>query len=340
MMQPITTLLGLLTGMAEPAMAQEPIVQPQQQSQKAFDFYRKVYGMPELNQQVSEITNDSFSNFMQRAKYNGAIRDFAKNNPLVPGQFLDTLDFAEINPAYATDKNYAKGIFKGEELINKLVPGTPEYDVAQTVIQTANKQGQNPRLLLASVLHETSGFKKYPGNNPGGVKPSMVINEFIKSNPEVRNSLTQLQSTREQLFDKTQSIDINKLKDMFSDPRVKFETNYPLDKTGKVQGDIVQLPSKTLEDVNSLLKTAQTENTSESWEVLLKKLKTIQQLNPKKPNFWISQPFMKYETKEAGLIDMVRAQKGGRDTSILTKNPDGTIERIMPNGTKIIYGKK
>lgn len=292
-------------------------------SQKFIDFNRKVYGLG---------VDTSMS---------APIKEFAINNPLMsPGKFLESTDFSKINPAYATNANYAKGISQGEDLISTLKVGTPEYDIAQKVIATARQQGQNPRLLLASVLHETAGFKQYPQNNPGGVKPSAAINQFIKNNPDTRNVLTQLKSTREQLFDSKNPLTINKLKEMFSDPRIKFETNYPTDKKGNVQGDIINLKDSLLNKLNAQLKTAQENNTNTEWKKLFTQLKTIQQLNPKKANFWISQPFMRYDTKEAGLVDMIRAQKGGRDTSSLVKNEDGTIERFMPNGTKITYGKK
>lgn len=272
------------------------------------------------------------------------IQQYQTNYAFSPGQLLTTQDIKQISPTYATNKTYISGIQQGENLISTLQKDPAKFAMAQTVVQTAMNEGKNPRLVLAQILHETTGFTKMPNNNPGGVKPSAVTKKFIKENPNFNEIVLSLQPTREDLNTENPDV-ISHLKDMFSNPRTKFVVN-PMS-----PADIIKLAPTQIADLNSQLDLARQTNDTNEWKILNAKLKVLKELNPQEVrqnskgvsyktnvNFWVTQPFMNYPDLPAGTQDVIRAQSGKTDTSMWKIDPQTNRPiRVMPSGKEIKY---
>lgn len=247
-----------------------------------------------------------------------------------PGKWLSAEDLKQISSSYATDKNYIDGLLRGQNLIAGLELNPTKKVIADKIVQTAIDNGANPRLVLSQVLHETSNFTRLPNNNPGGVKPSKVTKQYIKDNPDIADSIVQIQSTREAVPSSASG-----LQNMFENPKTKFVLRE------STQKDIKNL---TQDEVDILNETLDTARKTGKWNNLALKIKELKEQYPYNSStkvnqyFWVSQPFMKYPDIESATQDIIRAHTGKEDTS--TWNIDSTtarLQRTMPNGKKVLY---
>lgn len=269
------------------------------------------------------------------------IQSYQTDYAISPGQLITKKNFAEINPAYAKNPNYFKGVLQGEKLIPFI--NQDNYKLRDEIIKIALDNNVNPRVFLSQVLHETNNFSNYPFNNPGGVKPSSQVKNFINNQPIekrkiVAETLTQLKQTREPIKNS-----VSQLQNYFYHPDTKF--TFP-----KKQADIIPLTKKQVNELNNQLDYARTSNDKDAWQILANKIKTIRQLYPEKTvilknasgnsisviknnNFQVTQPFMKYQESAHGFLDMLRARRGGHDQSVISwdQNNPGQIVRILDN---------
>lgn len=269
----------------------------------------------------------SFETFKNEKPFEYAIK---------PGKLLDLQALSNINPNYSQNPTYSSSILQGE----KLIPFIEKKNIPlrNEIINIAIENKIDPRAFLSQVLHETRNFKDFLNNNPGGVKPSAKIEAFIKSQPveirrQVAEKLTQVKRTREPLKGT-----IQQLKHYFYHPSAQFVMP-------KKDIEIISLEPDTINELNSTLKQAQLTNDPESWAILESKLKVLRELNPEKSvkiknkagelidvtknsYFQVTQPFMSYQQPKHGFLDMLRAQKGGRDTSTVMWDPTNPAEII------------
>lgn len=204
MIQPITTLLGLLTGMAEPTMAQEPVVQPQQplqqQSQKAFDFYRKAYKMssPEFAKLIHPEQGLKYSTETPQ-EYGKSLEKFGQNINKIESSIAQGL-----SPEEAVYLNLPKTL----QLLpsDKKQQAVQNYVTMRNAIQNTAKRFQEsginvaPETLLSQGAMESAFFKSPTGNlNFKGQKVNKNLRETLKtiysnSNLEIGSDLNLPQS--------------------------------------------------------------------------------------------------------------------------------------------------
>lgn len=230
----------------------------------------------------------------------------------------------QISKSYSPDPEYQKRI---DEAVKK-IPFIKQKDfpIRDQANQFAIDNKIDPELFLAQVLHETSGLKRYPSLNPGGVKPSGKTIEFINSQPDdsrdqVARKLTQVQGTRENL-----TSNVKDLKSYFSHPDSKFETP-------KKEQDIRNITNEQLAGLNEKLTAARK---TKDWQSLADEVERLKQVFPDGKNknrfFWVTQPFMKYENREDGFRDMLRAREGQKDQSTWNIDASGNINRLDDKG--------